>query len=183
LAVLALIEDWTPATKLTPQTIKTLQDRAIVNIYSCSGVFRDGPVRIHNVEHQPPDSERVESLVDDLCDYINRNWETATAVHLASYAVWRLNWIHPFFGGNGRTSRAISYLVLCAKLGFRLPGNVTVTEQIVKRRDAYINALQSADAAWLKQILDLSAMENLMECVIAAQLLDVVKQATGRDQQ
>ncbi|MBL8221394.1 MAG: Fic family protein, partial [Bryobacterales bacterium] len=30
--------------------------------------------------------------------------------------MWRLNWIHPFFGGNGRTARSASYLVLCASL-------------------------------------------------------------------
>lgn len=180
LAVLDHIEDWTPAIKLTPKTIKSLQDRAIVNLYSCAGFFRDGPVRIQNVDHQPPNAVDVEKLVDDLCDYINDNWTTKSAVHLASYAVWRLNWIHPFFGGNGRTSRAVSYLVLCAKLGFRLPGNVTVPEQIVRRRDAYTNALQEADSVWQHQRLDLSAMESLMECVMAAQLVDVVNQATGR---
>ena len=51
-------------------------------------------------------------------------------IHLAAYTMWRVNWIHPFAGGNGRTSRAVSNLVLCARLGYRLPGTLTVPEQI-----------------------------------------------------
>ena len=34
-------------------------------------------------------------------------------------------------GGNGRTSRALSYLVMCARLGYRIPGTHTIPEQIV----------------------------------------------------
>jgi len=62
--------------------------------------------------------------------------------------MWRINWIHPFFGGNGRTARALSYLVLCAKLGFRLPGNKTIPDFIVESREPYYTALRKADAAW-----------------------------------
>jgi hypothetical protein len=34
----------------------------------------------------------------------------ATAIHLAAYLMWRLNWIHPFADGNGRTARMTSYV-------------------------------------------------------------------------
>ena len=30
----------------------------------------------------------------------NDNWDDSTPVHLASYVMWRLNWIHPFTDGN-----------------------------------------------------------------------------------
>jgi hypothetical protein len=86
----------------------------------------------------------------------------------------------PFFGGNGRTARAIAYLALSAKLGFRLPGRVTVPDHIVARRDFYISALQTADVAWAAGNLDVSAMEELIESVMAAQLLDILNQATGK---
>jgi hypothetical protein len=44
--------------------------------------------------------------------------------------MWSMNWIHPFFGGNGRTARALSYLVLSVKLGFVRPGTKTIPELI-----------------------------------------------------
>ena len=114
-----------------------------------------------------------------MCRYVNESWENRTPVHLAAYLMWRLNWIHPFFGGNGRTARAISYLVLCARLGFRLPGKVTIPDQIVNRRKDYIAALRSADAAWNGGRVDVSAMEELLESAMAAQMVELMEQATG----
>jgi len=56
-----------------------------------------------------------------------------------------MNWVHPFFGENGRTARAISYLILCARMGFVLPGTPTIPELIVADRTPYYQALRSAD--------------------------------------
>jgi hypothetical protein len=56
-----------------------------------------------------------------LCEYINENWKKS-AVHLAAYVLWKMNWIHPFADGNGRTARAVSYVVLSIKLDSLLPG-------------------------------------------------------------
>lgn len=100
--------------------------------------------------------------------------------HLSAYLMWRMNWIHPFFGGNGRTSRAISYLALCAKLGFVLPGTKTIPELIAEDRDPYYKALRLADVEWEKQLLDVSAMEDLISRLLAAQLVQIHEQATGR---
>jgi Fic family protein len=114
-----------------------------------------------------------------MCEYVNSNWDHL-AVHLASYLMWRLNWIHPFFGGNGRSARAISYLVLCARLGFRLPGEKTIPELIIADREPYYAALRQADAAWAEGRLDLTAMEGLMSSLLADQLLGVYSKATGK---
>lgn len=94
--------------------------------------------------------------------------------------MWRVNWIHPFFGGNGRTARAVSYLVLCARLGFVLPGNPTVPELIVQDRAPYYEALRQADEADKQGRLDVSAMEELMDNLLARQLITIHEQATGR---
>jgi Fic family protein len=114
-----------------------------------------------------------------MCAYVNDGWDK-TPIHLAAYLMWRLNWIHPFFGGNGRTSRAVSYLILCAKLGFVLPGAQTIPDQIVAHRQPYFDALQAADAAWESGQLDLSQMESLLGDLLATQLLSIHNQATGR---
>ncbi|HEY7391883.1 MAG TPA: Fic family protein [Bryobacteraceae bacterium] len=181
LAVIHHAEEWKSGeTQLTPELIKEFQRLAINQIYSCAGFFRDGHVVIQGVKHQPPPHAAVPDLVSDMCAYVNQNW-AMHAVHLSSYVMWRLNWIHPFFGGNGRTSRAVSYLILSAKLGFRLPGRTTIPDQIVQRRDAYVDALQKADAAWEEGALDVSAMEDLMSSLLAAQLVEIHKLATGKE--
>jgi fido (protein-threonine AMPylation protein) len=88
--------------------------------------------------------------------------------------MWRLNWIHPFSGGNGRTSRAISYLILCARLGYRLVGTTTIPEQIVANRQPYYAALDAADAAFAVGRIDVTAMEALLGQMLAVQLSSVL---------
>jgi Fic family protein len=91
--------------------------------------------------------------------------------------MWRINWIHPFSGGNGRTSRAVSYLALCAKLGYRLPGANTIPDQIVANRKPYYAALDVADSAYSQGKNDVSAMEELLSNLLAIQLSEVLRAA------
>lgn len=115
-----------------------------------------------------------------MCDYVNQNWGK-TAIHLAAYLMWRINWIHPFFGGNGRTARAIAYLVLCARLGFTLPGTKTIPDLIVEHhRKSYYEALRHADEMWKGGSLDVSMMESLMSALLASQLAAIHREATGK---
>jgi Fic family protein len=93
-----------------------------------------------------------------------------------------VNWIHPFSGGNGRTSRAVSYLVLLAKLGYRLPGTKTIPDLIVDNRQPYYKALDDANAAWVNGNVDVGTMEQLIASLLATQLLSVHQQATGAPQ-
>ncbi|WP_200339941.1 Fic family protein [Rhodovibrio sodomensis] len=130
-------------------------------------------------KHQPPPAHMVPELVEDMCDYVNDNWETAAVVHLAAYVMWRLNWIHPFADGNGRTSRAVSYIVLSVKLGYRIPGNRTIPLQISEDRGPYFHALDAADEAAAQGVVDVSAMEQLMEQLLAEQLYSVLHDARG----
>jgi Fic family protein len=88
--------------------------------------------------------------------------------------------LDPSVGGNGRTARAASYLILCAGLGFQLPGDDTIPDLIVANRDPYYDALRKADIAWSAREVDVGAMEELMASLLAKQLLAVHDQATGR---
>src|SRR5262245_61685659 len=88
--------------KLTPETLQLLHRIAIQDIYTCAGRFRAVRVTIDNTLHQPPPHEDVSRHVDEMCSYVNDNWNKS-ALHLSAYVMWRLNWIHPFAGGNGRT--------------------------------------------------------------------------------
>jgi Fic family protein len=79
--------------------------------------------------------------------------------------------------GNGRTSRVVSYLVLCAKLGYRLPGTKTIPERIAENKKPYYAALEQADRAWKDGRVDLSEMENLLQEHLEEQLADIRRQA------
>jgi Fic family protein len=178
LAVQYLVGEWKPDTKLTLQLILELQRLVINQIYTCAGSFRDGPVWLSDGKHLPPDYAEVPALVAEMCEYINDNWDR-TAIHLASYLMWRVNWIHPFFGGNGRTARGVAYLILCAKLGFLLPGTTTIPDRIVSDRKPYYAALHDADSAWARGELNVSQMEDMMSSLLAKQLYEVHEKATG----
>jgi Fic family protein len=156
---------------LRPSTLQSLQRFAIEGIYTCAGSLRTDPVYIHGTSHEPPPAADVPALLEQLCDYVNDHWADRSAIHLSSFVMWRLNWVHPFKGGNGRTSRAASYLVLCVRAGQLFPGALTIPDQIVAKRDPYYIALDAADAAWAKGMVDVSGMEVLLEAMLARQLM------------
>ncbi|MBT7363020.1 MAG: Fic family protein, partial [Rhodospirillaceae bacterium] len=165
--------------KLRLSLILSLHRVALEGLSSFAGNFRPSSVEIEQSNHTPPDAHLVPELMEEMCDYINENWDQKTAIHLAAYAMWRLNWIHPFADGNGRTSRIISYVVLCLSLGETLPGNHTIPEQITENRQPYFDALDAADAAYAAGEIDLSKMENLLENMLGAQLYSLVREAGG----
>jgi Fic family protein len=158
--------------------ILALHRIALDGLSSLAGVFRPGAVSIGKSKHQPPDAHLVAGLVEEMCDWVNDNLDQPP-LSLCAYTMWRLNWIHPFEDGNGRTSRAVSYLVLCSVLGDRLPGRKTIPEQIAENKTPYYEALEKADEAWAGGNLDLSAMVDLLEGYLAAQLKSVFDQASA----
>jgi Fic family protein len=109
--------------------------------------------------------------MDDLINVVNRNWEKADAVALATYVLWRLNWIHPFINGNGRTARAACYFVLCMKAGGWLRGKTILPELIRRDRAAYIDALKIADALYAKSDPNhLAPLHDLVSRLLKEQL-------------
>lgn len=163
--------------RLRASKILALQRAAIDGISLYAGNYRPAGVEIKGSKHEPVGAHLVPELVEDLCDYVNDNWTEKSPVHLASYVMWRLNWVHPFVDGNGRTSRALSYLILCVRLGSSLPGNPSVPDQISANKDPYYKALEAADAAFGGGSVDVSEMENLIGALLAKQLVKVHQDA------
>ncbi len=166
--------------RLRPSLILSLQREALNGISAFAGNYRPAGVEIIGSKHKPVDAHLVAELVESLCDYVNEKWESHSAIHLASYVMWKLNWIHPFADGNGRTSRILSYLVLCIKTNSVLPGTPTIPEQIVDNRVPYFDALDAADAAWVRGMIDLSQMERLLSGMLAKQLTNAYEMAGGK---
>lgn len=166
--------------KLRVSRILELHRAALQGISAYAGNFRPAGVEIQGSKHRPVDAHLVAELVEGMCEYVNENWRTKSPIHLAAYVMWRLNWIHPFSDGNGRTSRMVSYVVLCIRSGYLIPGQNTIPEQIVSNRSPYFDALDAADAAWLSGNIDVTKMEDLLSSMLSKQLLDFYAQATGK---
>ncbi len=167
--------------RLRPSTLLQLNRIAVEGLIAVPGVFRQDQIEISSTDHRPPDPQHVPELVEEMCDYVNDRWAEETALSLSAYVMWRLNWVHPFADGNGRTSRAISYLTLCVKTGYRLPGSPTIPERIAENKFPYYHALDAADTTWKKDRVDVSVMEKLLADHLAAQLVDVFHTAGGAE--
>jgi len=180
-AVIEQIEYWLQPERpfrLRPSAVLHLHRKALEGISAFAGVWRPAGIEIAGSKHAPPPAHLVPELIEQMCEYINDNW-SRSPVHLAAFAMWRMNWIHPFTDGNGRTSRALSYLVLCVRLGYRLPGVNTIPEQIAANKKPYYEALEAADKLGFPEALDVSAMERLLEDLLAKQLASVLRAAIG----
>ncbi len=143
---------------------------AVANISQFGGRFREEPIYVG--EHIPPHFEKVPELMDRFVSHVHENWYIYTPIELAAYALWRLNWIHPFIEGNGRTARAACYYLLCVRHGALLKGRRIVPERIKDDRDGYEAALVAADQAWDQGHLDFSKMEEFLAALLQAQLAD-----------
>lgn len=168
--------------KLRPSMILALHKEALDGLSRFAGTWRPSAVRIEKSSHAPPHESQVPALIEEMCDWVNDNWDSETPIKLCAYLMWRLNWIHPFLDGNGRTSRAISYLVLCARIGDRLPGSLSIPEQIASGREPYYEALEAADQAHETGRLDVSEMEKLLTHYLGVQLASAFDIATNGSQ-
>lgn len=164
---------------LRPGLIQQLQAVAVQGMVAAPGRWRTTKVKIWERRHKPPEPHLVGPLIQELCDYVNGNFHERTPLHLSAYVMWRLNWVHPFEDGNGRTSRAVSYLVLCTGMRLLLPGSPTIPQQIQADRTEYFDALEKADDAFEAGTINVSAMEEALKNMLAKQLLGVIAQAGG----
>lgn len=110
-------------------------------------------------------------MMDDFVNHVNRVWETSDIVGLATYVLWRVNSIHPFINGNGRTARAVSYFVLCVKAGKWLPGSPILPELLRQNRGEYIDALRHADSSIAGDAPYIDKLHDLVSRLLAEQLM------------
>ena len=143
---------------------------AVANISQFGGRFRKEPIYVG--DHRPPHFKDVDDWMDRFISTVQENWFVWTATELAAYSLWRLNWIHPFIEGNGRTARAVCYYLLCVKSGNLLHGRKIVPERIRESRSDYMAALAAADRAWDDGHLDFTGMEEYLAVLLQAQLQD-----------
>ena len=147
--------------------IKAINFHAIAGLHYTAGMYRPCEVHVRNAEgevaYHPPQHHRVQALMDDFINMVNWWWQSTDSVELAAYALWRINYIHPFINGNGRTARAVCYFILCVKSGGLLPGKEILPELLRRdeARERYREALREADRenqepliALIRELLD-----------------------------
>ncbi len=164
---------------LSQQILKSLNFHAIACLHVAAGEFR--PCEVTVGDHKPPAHFLVQALMDDFINDVNRAWEKTDSVVLACYVLWKLNYIHPFINGNGRTARAAAYFVLCVKEGAWLPGGTILPELIRKNRERYVAALVEVDKSNANGGLNLTPLHSLIQELLTEQLKDVVLEAPAAD--
>ncbi|MBQ2666002.1 Fic family protein, partial [Methanobrevibacter sp.] len=113
------------------------------------GKFRDTRVFIGNlhtkkINYIPPDAYKVPGLIDELLDWLNNSTDEMYPVIIAGILHYELVRIHPFIDGNGRTSRLMATLILSIHK-FNIDNYFTLDEYYNQDRQAYVDALKSAD--------------------------------------
>jgi hypothetical protein len=167
---------------LSSALIKALNYHAIACLHVNAGEYRPCAVEVasqlpdgtRQVHHVAPEHYRVQALMDDFVNDANRTWDKLEPVPLAAYILWRLNWIHPFINGNGRTARAACYFALCLKAGGWLPGAVILPELLRRERARYVQALRVADGPHLNGQSPLTPLVELIQELITEQLAPFV---------
>lgn len=153
---------------LSSQVVKSLNYHAIACLHTNAGEYR--PCQVVVGDHTPPAHFRVDALMDDFINQVNRNWESTDPVVLSAYVLWRMNYIHPFINGNGRSARAACYFVLCVTNGGWLPGKTILPELIKRERAAYVNALTKVDESFHAGNFSLEPLHQLLVQLISEQI-------------
>lgn len=165
-------------TRPTESALKELHRTATIFLLHKPGEYRDCPVHIAdangNVIYQPPPHHEVPGHMADFFEELKNVWHNGDALDAAAFALWRINWVHPFKNGNGRTARSFAYCCLCGRLGVVLPGAPTVIDQIMTTRSDYEAAIRVGDAAAANgNGRDLSAMRAYLDRLLQIQMASI----------
>ena len=113
------------------------------------------PCNVSVGNYEPPPHYLVPELMSEFVNGLNRYWNDYDPIELGTYALWKLNHIHPFINGNGRTARALSYYLICVRLGALLPGGRILPQLIRDKKDEYVRLLQQTDQEFSTGFADL----------------------------
>ena len=140
------------------------------------------------IVYTPPDAAQVPALVDDLLAFI-----TDSELHpllKACIAHFYFVYVHPFTDGNGRTARALSYMMLL-RTGYDFFRYFSISGLIAEERGRYYKAMRQVEtsgndmtyfidyySAMLSRSVD-RMKEHLLGHVLTEKRMNAL-QATGR---
>ncbi|MFH1207857.1 MAG: Fic family protein [Patescibacteria group bacterium] len=77
-----------------------------------AGKYRNSNVVIGGAKHTPPDALHVPQYMRDVITWLNAQKNKTNIIELSALLHHKLVYIHPFFDGNGRTSRLVMNVLL-----------------------------------------------------------------------
>lgn len=170
--------------RIAESHVLELHKIAIADVYPCGGQYRHAAIdtTLPGGPLLPPQA-MIQSLVREMLDRINNHQPHEFHLERPAYALWRMCRIHPFAGGNGRTARALCYLIICMEANWVLPGIPSIPATLAARKSQYLNALKLADRAeneGREGQEDLSAMVQLISTAYLKQIKGALKEITDR---
>ncbi len=158
--------------------LKEIHRAGTIFLLDKPGEYRQVPVCLKTKEGQvtyiPPNFSEVPALMEEFFDKLRSIWEHGDPIYIASFCLWKINWIHPFKNGNGRAARAFSYACLCLKFGFWLPGTPTVIDLVMANPIEYQGILRKIDMNSEESgATDLSPMCEFIEKLLKVQLSSI----------
>ncbi|MDR2192758.1 MAG: Fic family protein, partial [Endomicrobium sp.] len=137
--------------KLSVEQIKRIHEiitKDTIDKPEKSGNFRDETdnlmvmdARDNTVLFNPPQAEKIPSLINALCGYANEDDKT-DFTHPAIKAVilhFLFSYIHPFIDGNGRTARALFYWYML-RSGYKSVKYLTISKILKEKYAQYARA-------------------------------------------
>ena len=109
--------------------------------------YRDGQNVIRNggdgrIVYMPPEAREVAGLMGELMEWVNDEISARRlpVPVIAALAHYQFATIHPYYDGNGRTSRLLATLIL-HRCGYGLNGIYSLEEYYARNLDGYYDAL------------------------------------------
>ena len=142
-----------------------------------AGKFRNDQVYIQdpagNVIYEPPAATQVPAAMEQLVQWINQKDDEAFThpIIKASIIHFYLVYIHPFFDGNGRTSRALFYFYLI-KNEYEFFKYFSISAVVEKSKGQYYKAIKNVE----DYDADLTYFLLYMSDVVLESIVSVTKQ-------
>lgn len=154
--VLELAPTWAERGLFTSELVCEFNEIAMRGIYTAPGLFRDRYSAPEGLS--VPNHREVPSLVSEMCHYANAHRDDP--FHVGAYLLWRTNWIHPFYDGNGRVSRELCHLAVLSGTGdtWSRPLPALIADEV----DRYIEGLRSADRKWDGSNPDVAELQSFI---------------------
>jgi Fic family protein len=111
------------------------------------GSFRRSNVVVG--QYRPPSFEKVEGLVEKLCDWLMRQFHYASGQDFDETVIQAIvthvyiAWIHPFGDGNGRTARLLEFYLLL-RAGVPVIASHILSNHYNETRNEYYRQLQQS---------------------------------------
>lgn len=147
-------------TRITESVLLEIHRITIEGIYPCAGTYRDALTKIEvtDTDHKPAHPSQVRSDARDMLEWLYGEGSAKSPIERAAFVLWRINYIHPFNGGNGRVARAMAYLVMAFEVAPIFAGE-PLPAKLKRRKEEYVDGLKAADRG------DLRPLQNLvLEC-------------------